>query len=318
VRPELTAILCTYQRAELLRRALSAARAQTLDPARFEVVVVDDGSTDATREVARAFKGSLPLRYVVQANAGLAAAKNHGLAVARGAIVVFLDDDDVLAPDALEAHLRAHRERPDPATAVLGHTGLAPDVARSPLMRFVTEVGCQLFFYPSIRPGDRLDFTYFWGGRSSCKRALLMEHGVFDPVFRFGCEDIELGFRLAKKTGFHVVYDDRARSTMVRALDYEGFCRRSYLQGRSNRVFATRHPDEVVRRWAQVEAVDDEWRAIAPRHDEVLKVGRDLDRLANERLAAGRPLDALTTTLLHRAYWAAFRASRVKGSFDAR
>jgi hypothetical protein len=315
-RPLVSAVLCTFNRAELLRQALGALCGQTLGVEHFEVVVIDDGSTDETREVVRAFSPMLSLRYFFQANSGLAAAKNHGVAVARGPIVVFLDDDDVLGSECLEQHYRTHQEYPDPSFAVLGYTGLAPQVAQWPLMHFVTEVGCHLFSYPSLSDADVLDFTYFWGGRSSCKRALLMEHGVFNPVFRFGCEDIELGYRLSRNAGLRVVYNRKAASAMVRTLDFEGFCRRSYLQGLSNQTFADMHPDEVIRAWAEVDGIKGEWQAIEPGYAQIIKAGRDLDRLAVERVRAALPLDEFTTRLLHRAYHAAFRASRVRGSIE--
>jgi glycosyltransferase involved in cell wall biosynthesis len=315
--PLVAATLCTFNRAPLLRRALASLCDQTLPPDAFEVVVVDDGSTDSTREVVRAFEHRLPLRYSHQANAGLASGKNHALALARAPLVVFCDDDDILAPDTLEAHVRAHREHPDPRVAVLGYTDLFPEVARSPLMHFVTEVGCHLFYYPHLTHAAHLDFSFFWGGRSSCKRELLMEYGVFNPVFRFGCEDIELAYRLSK-TGFRVVYDKRVRTSMIRTLDFEGFCRRCYLQGRSNFVFASLHPVEQVHAWAELARLEDEWADIEPRFDDIMKAGRDLDRLANDRMASGAPLDELTQVLLHRAYYAAFKANRIKGSIESK
>lgn len=314
-RPRISAILCTYNRAELLRHALGGLCGQTLDAEEFEVVVIDDGSTDDTRRVIEAFERVLPLRYAYQENSGLAAAKNHGVALARAPVVAFLDDDDVLSSDCLEQHCVSHREFPDERYAVLGYTRLASRVARSPLMHFVTAVGQHLFSYSTLRHGDVLDFSYFWGGRSSCKRALLMEFGVFDPVFRFGCEDIELGCRLAR-AGLKVVFNRDAISTMIRTLDFDGFCRRSYLQGRSNWVFAAKHPTRAVRVWAQVEGIREEWRRIEPQWERIVKVGRDLDKIARERGEAGIELDGLTTKLLHRAYYAAFRAHRIKGSME--
>jgi glycosyltransferase involved in cell wall biosynthesis len=310
--PFLSAVVCTHERAELLRRMLESLCHQTLALDAFEVVLVDDGSSDATREVALSFRSRLPLRYVYQRNAGLAAARNLGLFVARGEVLLFLDDDDLAEPGLLEAHVGAHRRRPEPEVAVLGYTRLAPELSADPLMHFVTQVGCLLFAYPAIEEGKDLDFTYFWGGRSSCKRSMLLDHGVFNPVFRFGCEDIELAFRLSKH-GFRVVYEPGAISTMVRRMSFEDFCRRMERQGRSNFVFSRLHPDEVVQRWTEVPGAGDAWRRLGPVYEVVRRSARELDRIARMRLEEGLGLHGTDAELLYRAYWAAFQASRVMG-----
>lgn len=313
--PLISAVICTYNRAGLLRQALGALCAQTLGPERFEVIVVDDGSTDNTRETVEGFQSLLDIRWAYQSNSGLASGKNHGLFLSRAPLVAFLDDDDVLDARCLEEHCRTHAQFPMPSYAVLGYTGLAHEPAHSHLMRYVTQVGCQLFYYPHLSDGAVLDFSYFWGGRSSCKRAFLLEHGVFNPVFRFGAEDIELGYRL-DQLGLRVVYNASAISYMIRTLTFDDFCRRSYLQGRSNWVFSQLHPDPVVSAWAQTETVESEWIEIAPRLDDIMTMGRNLDRFAQERTAVELPLDTLTTRLLHRAYAAAFRAQRIRGTIE--
>ena len=314
-KPLMSVIICTRNRAEFLHKALDALRGQTLGIENFEVVVIDDGSTDNTRHVVEHFKPMLSLRYAYQVNSGPAAGKNRGLALARGSIVVFLDDDGITNSRFLEQHRLTHQEHPQEWYAVLGFTDLSAELKKSPLMRFVTEVGGYLFSYSAVTHGDVLDFAFFWGGRTSCKRMFLMRHGVFNPVFRFGCEDIELGYRLSK-CGLQVIYNSNAVSHMVRTLSFDDFCRRSYAQGRSNWIFCTMHPDSIVRSWAQVDGVAEEWRDLEPRYEQVLKMGRDLDHFATERVQADLPLDELTTKLLHRAYHAAFQASRIKGTAD--
>ena len=82
---------------------------------------------------------------------------------------------------------------------MLGYTTWDPSLEVTPLMRFVTDVGHYLFAYDGLEDGQSLDWTYFWGGRSSCKRGLLLRYGLFNPTFTFGSEDIELGWRLARK-----------------------------------------------------------------------------------------------------------------------
>lgn len=308
----LSALVCTFNRAGLLRGTLESLCNQTLPRDLFEVVVVDDGSSDRTREVVAEFSSRLPLVASFQRNAGLASARNHALYLSSGEIALLVDDDDLADPGLLERHLEAHRRHPGPHVAVLGHTRLAPALAADPLMHFVTEVGGFLFSYPTVKQGVELDFSHFWGGRSSCKRAFLMEHGVFNPVFRFGCEDIELAFRLSRQ-GFKVVYEASAVSVMVRGIDFDGFCRRLYRQGQSNMVFSRLHPDAAVQSWTEVEGALERWRQLEPWYPALFQSGHHLDRLARLRVEAGLAPEALDLHLLHAAYWTAFRASKLKG-----
>ena len=97
-RPLLSVIICTHDRAEILPDAMRSVLAQ--DFADYELVVVDDGSTDDTREVVESMSDPR-LRYVYRPNGGLSAARNTGADAARGELVVFLDDDDQFTPDML-------------------------------------------------------------------------------------------------------------------------------------------------------------------------------------------------------------------------
>lgn len=313
--PLLSAVICTHNRADLLRSMLESLCRQTLAQNAFEVVIVDDGSTDGTREVVRTFESRLPLRCSYQLNAGLPSARNHGVFLARGVITLFLDDDVVADPMLLEEHVETHRRFPEPRFAVLGCTRLDASIAADPLMHFVTELGCFLFSYPHIKPGEPLDVSYFSGGRSSCKRSFLLDHGVFNAVFRFGCEDVELAYRLSRH-GFEVVYNPRAVTTMARKLTVDDFCRRMYRQGQSRFVFSQLHEDPAVQRWAEIAAAGETWREVAAAYDTIVRSARELDRIVRMRRDQRLPVDSLDLSLLHRSYWAAFRASKAKGIVD--
>jgi glycosyltransferase involved in cell wall biosynthesis len=105
-RPLVSVLVAVYNGERFLHEALASLFAQDYEP--FEVVFVDDGSSDRTPDIARSFDG---LRYVRQRNAGLAAARNTALALARGELVAFLDDDDWIPPHKLRRqvdHLAAH------------------------------------------------------------------------------------------------------------------------------------------------------------------------------------------------------------------
>jgi glycosyltransferase involved in cell wall biosynthesis len=311
----LSVIICTYNRAGYLKLVLDSLTRQTVSKNDYEIVIIDDGSSDNTREVVELFKPLLPISYFYQKNSGLAAAKNHGIFASRGEIVLFLDDDDIAMPTLLEEHIKTHRKYSEQHMAVLHYTTWAQDLVVTPVMHFIMDIGCFLFSYPRIKHGDILDYTYFWGGRSSCKRSFLIEHSVFNPVFRFGCEDIELGYRLSKH-GLKVIYNNKAVSKMVREITFEDFCRRLIRQGRSQYVFSTLHDDPKVKRWTEVIEAEEMWNDIAAVFEAKVNSAGELDRIASLKQKYRFDLDDLTKILLYRAYWWAFKACKIKGIME--
>jgi glycosyltransferase involved in cell wall biosynthesis len=104
--PLVTVIVASFNGERFLKEALDSLFAQDYAP--LEVVFVDDGSTDGTADIARAYD----LRYVNQVNAGLAAARNAGLREAQGELVTFLDDDDLMPPGRVRLQVALLQERP--------------------------------------------------------------------------------------------------------------------------------------------------------------------------------------------------------------
>jgi glucosyl-dolichyl phosphate glucuronosyltransferase len=111
----LSVIVCTYNRCDLLAGCLASLQGQTLPPARFEVLVVDNNSRDRTRAVVTHYQAILPnLRYVPEPAQGLSHARNRGAAEARGTYLVYVDDDTRLPPSYLSSVLTTlERDRPD-------------------------------------------------------------------------------------------------------------------------------------------------------------------------------------------------------------
>ena len=112
----MTVLICTHNRASQLDGALRSLESQSLPKDSFEVVVVDNASTDATQEVFEgcAERGILNLRYVKEMELGLDAARNRGIREARGEIVAFLDDDARARADWAEAILTGFAEHDAP------------------------------------------------------------------------------------------------------------------------------------------------------------------------------------------------------------
>lgn len=107
-RPLISAIIPVYNGERFLAEAIESVLAQRHRP--LEIIVIDDGSTDATAEVASRFKGSI--QYAYQPNSGPPAARNRGLNMARGAVIGFLDADDLWPENKLEAQLSRLQEDP--------------------------------------------------------------------------------------------------------------------------------------------------------------------------------------------------------------
>lgn len=183
----LSVVVPTHGRAEGAQRALEALAAQAL-PGPWELVVVDDASPDGTWAMlqslaqAGAAKGQGPHWRLLRLgrNHGRAGARQQALRAARGPLVVFVDDDVVLAPGALAAHLKAHARPGGPWLL----RGRAVDVAAWP------PAGAA----PPRGPAGALAFVT---NHASAPSDLLKAAGGFDLAFTaYGWEDLELGERL--------------------------------------------------------------------------------------------------------------------------
>src|SRR5262249_57858235 len=119
-------VVCTHNRADSLPATLASLRGLDATPEGFEVIVVDNASTDGTPAVVAAARREWPgppdtLRLVHEPRLGLNHARNRGIAEARGAVVAFLDDDAVVVPGSLGELTRAYRS--DPALWCAGGRG---------------------------------------------------------------------------------------------------------------------------------------------------------------------------------------------------
>lgn len=108
--PEVSVVIPAYNRQDTIGRAIASVRAQTWQD--FEIVIVDDGSTDGTAAVAERFADARIRVIRHERNCGASAARNTGIAAARGDYIAFLDSDDEWLPQKLENQLDRLREQP--------------------------------------------------------------------------------------------------------------------------------------------------------------------------------------------------------------
>jgi glycosyltransferase involved in cell wall biosynthesis len=313
--PLISVVLPTFNRAGLLKRSLESLAGQTLEGRLYEVIVVDDGSTDSTQEVCEGFSDRMQLKLFRIENSGIAAAKNLGIFVSSGALLLFFDDDDYADRNLLQEHVEFHHNHPDENIAALGYTTWFPSLPVNDVMHYVTEVAHFLFAYGSLADRQVLDYTYFWGGRSSCKRSLLVNHGVFNQQFRFGSEDIELGYRLTK-FGFKVIFNRKAVQYMNRPITYDEFCSRCEKQGMSQYMFSRFHPAEEIQRYCQVKDVETQWRSIQHTLEGQANRVRELELLLASELEKQR--SQILRSELWQLYKWTFNGFKIKGHAEQR
>jgi glycosyltransferase involved in cell wall biosynthesis len=235
-------VIPTYKRLPMLLRVLDALDAQ-IDAPEFEVIVIDDGSGDATASVVRERSAkNYVLTFRSQSNAGPGQARNHGVSLAAGRYVLFIGDDTVPEPRFLAEHARGHRDaNDDPLMACLGFTGWPPGERVTAFMDYINDYGLQ-FGYKLIRDGEIVPFNFFYTSNISLDREVLGGE-PFDTTFPAAAwEDIELAFRLDAR-GLKIRYNGRAVTRHYHPMTVDSFTRRQYTVGRSGAIFYRKHPE---------------------------------------------------------------------------
>ena len=241
-----TIVVPTYARADLLPLSLPTLLAQSVAPDRYEVVVVDDASPDDTAGAVLPFVGDR-VRYIRQERRrGASAARNAALAVARGDVVVLVDDDCFVDRRFLECHLMAHEQ----GASELAAGGI---VNVSTLPTPVPEPGAWQGYHRHPMPG----------GNASVRREHLERVGGFDESFSiYGWQDQEVAERLLAAglrrrfvrgaPVFHFKPPSRAslRADLERELD----------RGRMGARFYHKHPRTMIamttKMWAPIRAAE--------------------------------------------------------------
>ncbi|MBQ1025385.1 glycosyltransferase [Micromonospora sp. C95] len=223
--PLVSVVIPTYNRAAELARTLSSLAGQRTPIDDFEVVVADDGSSDQTAEVIRAFATRLNLRYHYQEDQGARAAeaRNAGARLATAPILVFLDAGTVAGPDFVRGHHGLHTGAAgdgSASSAVIGYTygyrpfdptpGLADAVAALTPEKVRARYGDDPSFLDTRhRQFAMVDFDanalalpwiMFWSMNMSVHADDFWQVGAFDEGYRgWGVEDLDLGLRLYKR-----------------------------------------------------------------------------------------------------------------------
>ncbi len=223
--------LCTYNRAQLLERVLDACFEQTVDPDTYEVVLVNDGSTDDTASVIARSQERAPCAFTVinQPNSGLAKGRNAGIARATGERIIFIDDDVLPLPNFVQEHLRSHARHP--FAVVRGGAINVEDFEDLP---------------PPVWSLKDYSGNFFWTTNVSVPLKTIRAIGGFNENFaEYGWEDIDVGLRL-RFAGVKAVFNKNALvyhyKPRLRSANVEKMIRQARAQARTAVQLAQLHP----------------------------------------------------------------------------
>jgi glycosyltransferase involved in cell wall biosynthesis len=194
--PTISIIIPTYNHDQFILGSLQSVMAQTYR--NYEIIVINDGSPDNTGRMVEPYVASSRIKYIEQANAGQGAARNRGIAEAKGEFIAFLDDDDLWPPDKLEWQVRELQNHPD-AVLVYGFMETFGDC-----------IPCR---HPEHKgPSGNVRRDLYRGnflrspGQTLIRSAALRHIAGFDPGI-WGADDWDLWIRLSQ-TG-HFIYVSR-------------------------------------------------------------------------------------------------------------
>lgn len=239
---QLSVVIPSFNRHDILRSCLNSLKVQTLSPTVFEAIVVDDGSQPPLELP----DGIGNVQLIRSTHVGPAVARNIGIRCAKAGIILLIDDDIWIPPSTLEQHLAKHLAE-EGAHAIQGTVTWHPDLQISLFMRWLEDGGPQFSFNEIPLYGP--NYYYFYTCHLSFKRTVFDRIGLFDPELSTGVyEDLEFGYRFFR-AGFVDLYDPNLQGFHYRPVpSIKDYCdSRMVLLGLSYPSYARKVPEEQKR-----------------------------------------------------------------------
>jgi glycosyltransferase involved in cell wall biosynthesis len=224
----------------MLSRVIDRIQEQTVSRDNYDVIVIDNNSTDHTQTVLnQKSKTYSNLRTFKQLKPGAAPTRNIGIREASGDFILFIDDDILADPGLIESHLKYHQVHSN--ASIVGTVLSSWETSSDPFLRYLRDRG--IFNPYNIACNRPMDFSYYHTGNVSTSRKLLQEVGGFNEEFHvYGMEDIELGYRL-EKHGSRMVHGVLARAFHEYFPTYAQFVERCRQAGYSLGKLVELHPE---------------------------------------------------------------------------
>ena len=191
-KPQVSVIIPTYNRGWILKEAIDSVLTQ--DYNNFELIVVDDGSTDNTSEILASYGNDIKVLF--QENKGVSAARNRGIAEASGQFIAFLDSDDLWLPQKLSTQVEFFDKTPDALICQTEEVWIRKGKRVNPKMRHKKPSG--MIFEPS------LELCLVSPSAVMIRRVLFDRVGEFDVTLP-ACEDYDLWLRISCRFPVHLI-----------------------------------------------------------------------------------------------------------------
>ena len=190
--PEISVIIPVYNTGRILQETIDSVLTQSFED--FELIIIDDGSTDPETAAILDRQNDSRIKIIRQENAGVAAARNHGLSLARGKYIAFLDHDDLFLPEKLAVSKELIESHPD---AVTVFSEIIP--TGDHLNRMINLEHCEKIFFDKLLIGNQIYSM-------SCvmvKKSVLEQYGIrFDTVC-VPCDDWDFHLQCALHGGIY-------------------------------------------------------------------------------------------------------------------
>jgi GT2 family glycosyltransferase len=286
MKPDVSIIIPTNRHRDVLDRCLTAITRQDYDPESIEVMLILNGAESRPVWSPDNWPFDLIIERIDEPHIG--AAKNIALDRARGEWIVFLNDDVLIEPEFVAAHLAAHQCLDRPAM-VLGRSDWVP-VPDETLFDRMIQTTSMVFFYDRMAPHEWYGFRHAWNLNLSIHRRHL-EHRRFDErLGPFFYEDLELAYRLQEQEGLGVWYAPEAAARHDHRYTLDDYLDREFRMGQASVRLWTANPD--CYRAIYHADLDDRWLEYCRRYVEIEGRYEDdrLDHLL--RLSNRSPEDA--------------------------
>lgn len=241
----LAVVVPTYNRCDALEQCMERLEKQEWKD--FEVILVDDGSTDPTEMWVAKYLERTPLavRYLRQTNSGPARARNLGICLTEAPVTVLIGDDIFVTPRFTAVHRELHAQRPEISVVGVGLTVWEEKQQRiTPFMRWLDTHGMQ-FDYGKLLAGAKPGWQHFYTSNLSFKTELLRQF-PFDEAFPYAAmEDIEAACRIEANLGLDMVFLPDALASHLHPMTFRSACRRMEKIGESTAYFHTLWPEKL-------------------------------------------------------------------------